>query len=71
MGQTQKKNKITISQHLRLDKADHTVFPKLRKIQKLLRMNLVPWNLWAIRVSLELNDNFLQIQAWANQAHPN
>jgi hypothetical protein len=42
MGQTQEKNKITIPQYLRLDKADHTVFPKLRKIQKLFRMNLVP-----------------------------
>jgi hypothetical protein len=70
MGQTQEKNKVTIPQHLRLDKADHTVFPKLREIQKLLRMNLVPWNLWATRVSLELDDDFLQVQAWADQAHP-
>jgi hypothetical protein len=45
MGQAQEKNKLTIPSHLKLDKADHTVFPKLREIQKLLRMNLIPYNL--------------------------
>jgi hypothetical protein len=70
-GQAQEKNKVTIPPNLRLNKANYTVFPKLKEIQKLLRMNFIPWNLWITRISLKLNDDFLRVQAWANQLHPN
>jgi hypothetical protein len=70
MGETQDKNKVTIPSRLRIERADHQVFSKLREIQHLLKNALVPWRLWPVRIASELDGDFLPVKHWAFDNHP-
>jgi hypothetical protein len=47
IGETHEKNKVNIPSQYRLINADHKVYNKLREVQRLLQMALVPYRLWA------------------------
>ncbi|CAD6506103.1 BgTH12-07033 [Blumeria graminis f. sp. triticale] len=62
------KNKVVIPQALGIHRADEKIFEKLEAIQINLQTALVPYHLWAARVSLELDGDFKHVAIWA-QAH--
>jgi hypothetical protein len=70
MGETHEKNKMNILSQYRLINADHEVYNKLREVQRLLQMALVSYRLWAQRVAIEINGDFLQIAYWAKANRP-
>lgn len=59
------KNKVVFPPNLKLVWADETVFDKLREIQHRLQQALVPYDLWAQRVSIELTGDFQQVAIYA------
>lgn len=66
------KNKVNFPHGLKLSRADHTVFDKLRQIQTQLQAHLVPYENWAKRVALELSGDFQQLRGYieARKAAP-
>jgi hypothetical protein len=61
IGEIHEKNKVNIPSQYRLINADHKVYNKLREVQRLLQMALVPYRFWAQRIAIEMNGDFLQI----------
>ncbi|SZF04807.1 unnamed protein product [Blumeria hordei] len=61
---TSSKNIVVIKPEYSLKKADITVF-KLRHIQSVFRIALVPYHLWAERLSHKLNEDFMGIRVWS------
>ncbi|KAI1003040.1 hypothetical protein K3495_g5161 [Podosphaera aphanis] len=68
-GETASKNKVSIPITLRLVHADRKVFKKLGEMQDLLRIALVPYRLWPMRIALEMSGDFQQVAMWANRWH--
>ncbi|SZF00675.1 unnamed protein product [Blumeria hordei] len=62
---TSSKNRVVIKLEYSLKKADITVFEKLRHIQSAFRVALVPYHLWAERLSHELDEDFMGIRIWS------
>jgi hypothetical protein len=59
IGEIYKKNKVNIFSQYRLINADHKVYNKLREVQRLLQMALVPYRLWVQKVAIKMNGDFL------------
>ncbi|KAI1432429.1 hypothetical protein GGR50DRAFT_706709 [Xylaria sp. CBS 124048] len=57
-GRCDPKNKVTFPSTMKLYRADHTVLDTLRLYQKRLSQFLVPYDLWALRVTSEMDGDF-------------
>ncbi|KAI1004921.1 hypothetical protein K3495_g3297 [Podosphaera aphanis] len=68
-GETASKNKVTIPITLRLIRADREIFKKLGEMQDLLRIALILYCLWLMRIALEMSGDYQQVAIWANQWH--
>ncbi|VCU39333.1 Bgt-51808 [Blumeria graminis f. sp. tritici] len=66
---TSSKNRVVIKPEYCLKKADITVFEKLRHIQSAFPIALVPYHLWAERLSHELDEDFMGIRVWSASRH--
>ncbi|VCU39000.1 Bgt-20204 [Blumeria graminis f. sp. tritici] len=59
---TSVKNKVVLKPEWRLVVANSEVFTKLSSIQNALQMALIPYNLWAHRVTIDMSGDFLGIR---------
>ncbi|VDB88347.1 Bgt-51484 [Blumeria graminis f. sp. tritici] len=59
---TSSRNRVVIKLEYSLKKADIPVFEKLRHIQSAFRIALVPYHLWAGRLSHELDEDFMGVR---------
>lgn len=67
---TSDSNKLFIKQDLRLVKADHTIFSKLKKIQTLFQTSLIPYNSWSQRLAGKLTGDFKRVGLYIGSNNP-
>ncbi|KAI1435146.1 hypothetical protein GGR50DRAFT_694479 [Xylaria sp. CBS 124048] len=58
LGKCEARNKISFPSHMKLVKADAAVLDQLREFQRRLIASLVPYDMWAMRVSQEMYGDF-------------
>ncbi|KAI1430430.1 hypothetical protein GGR50DRAFT_702432, partial [Xylaria sp. CBS 124048] len=58
LGKCEARNKISFPSHMKLIKADAAVLDQLREFQRRLIAALVPYEMWAMRVSQEMYGDF-------------
>lgn len=63
---TSVKNKVVLKPEWRLIVANGEVFNKLHHIQNALQMALVPYYLWASRVTIDMSGDFHGVRVWAS-----
>ena len=67
---TSVKNKVVLKPEWQLIVANSDVFKKLSLIQSALQIALIPYHLWAQRVTMEMSGDFYSVRAWAITKRP-
>ncbi|RKF57556.1 hypothetical protein OnM2_073067 [Erysiphe neolycopersici] len=68
-GATSHKNKVNFKPDTKLTIANHTVIQTLSDAQDQLKIALIPYHLWAMRLTHIMDGDFQQISIWARQSN--